>query len=240
MFMVPTAEHPLHIAVGKQSYRGRQVAEKTHSEAKSELQARQRAWLQEVVKATGMKPSQLAGVAGVSDTTLTRLLNNPTYRHTLTQLTIDRIKEKFQVPGPEEFAAVKGGIIGLGEAERLDVSALPAATARVIAAMLADRSSVEAWRLKTPALEQIGYLPGDVLMVDLRADPKPQDAVCAQVLDYTRGGLHTVFRVYDPPFLVGASSDRTAYKPLLVDNDRVIVKGVVVESLRPHRLSDTR
>lgn len=236
----PTLD-PLHIAVGAQTYRSMTVTDKGRSQAKVELQTRQRAWLQEVVKSTGLKPSQIAGVAGVSDTTLTRLLNNPGYRHTLTQLTIDRIKLSFKVPGPEEYATQgRLGMIGFGDAERFDARHEPEGLARVLAAMLADRTAVDPWRLKTNALELVGYLPGDLVLVDLNAVPKPQDVVCAQVIDWTRGGAETVFRVYDPPFLVAAATDRTGYKPLLVDNDRVIVKGVVVESVRPHRLSATK
>lgn len=79
-----------------------------------------------------------------------------------------------------------------------------------------------------------------MVVVDVTATPAPQDAVCAQVHDFKGGGHETVWRVFMPPYLVGASHDRTAYKPLLVDNDRVIVRGVIVESLRPHRLSATR
>lgn len=241
MFTVPTSLDPLHIAVGAQAYRGRGMADKGRTAAKQEVQARQRAWLQEVVKATALKPSQIAGVAGVSDTTLTRLLNNPDYRHTLTQITIDRIKTAFKVPGPEEYASQgRPGMVGFGEAERFDVTREPEGVGRVVVALIDGRNAVDPWRLKTSALELVGYLPGDLVLVDLNAVPKPQDAVCAQVYDWAHGGAETVFRVYDPPFLVAAASDRTGYKPILVDNDRVVVKGVVVESVRPHRLSATK
>lgn len=217
------------------------MADKGRTEAKQEVQARQRAWLQEVVKATKLRPSQIASQAGVSDTTLTRLLNNPDYRHTLTQITIDRIKDSFKVPGPEEYASQgRLGMVGFGEGERFDIKHEPAALTGVVAALIAKRNAVDPWRLKTSALELVGYLPGDIVLVDLNAEPKPQDAVCAQVYDWTRGGAETVFRIYDPPFLVAAAADRTGYKPLLVDNDRVVVKGVIVESVRPHRLSATK
>jgi hypothetical protein len=213
----------------------------TRSQAKRELQERQRVWLQEVIKATGKKPSQIAGVAGVSDTTLTRLLNKADYVGTLSQLTIDRIKEAFKVPGPEEYATTRrGALIGLAEAERFDFRHEPKNLARLVETMVGDRQAADPWRLKTSALEMVGYLAGDLVIVDLNAHPSPQDVVCAQVYDWQRGAAETVFRVFDPPFLVGASNDRTAYKPLLVDNERVVIKGVVVESFRPHRLSATR
>lgn len=211
------------------------------SQLKKELQARQRAWLQEVVRITGLSLTQIARKSDVSDTTLTRLVNRPNYDGTLTQLVIDRIKETFKVPGPEEYASARRPLLGgFGEAERFDMQAEPPALAKVIAALLGGRAAVDAWRLKTAALEEVGYLPGDIVLVDLNAQPMPQDAVCAQVYDWTRGGAETVWRVFDPPFLVAAARERTAYKPLLVDNERAIIKGVIVESLRPHRLSATR
>lgn len=211
------------------------------SELKRDLQARQRAWLQEIVKATGKSVSVIAVASGVSDTTLTRLANNPDYEGTLSQLTIDRIKSTFNVPGPEDHAGGRrAAVLGFAEAERIDVAAEPAGIARVLKDLLAAKPALAPWRLKTNALEGAGYLPGDVVLVDLSETPAPQDVVCAQVYDWQRGGAETVFRVFMPPYLVGAAHDRTAYKPLLVDGDRVIVKGVVVESFRPHRLSATR
>lgn len=209
--------------------------------AKRAVLERQRAWLQQIVKSTGEKASTIAGQSGVSDTTLTRLLNNPDYRHTLTQVTIDRIKKRYGVPGPEEYASQgRPSMPGFGEAERFDARRETPALAHIVEALVGGRNAHDVWRLKTEALTQSGYLAGDLVVVDLNLVPAAQDVVCAQVYDWTRGVAETVFRVYDPPFLVGAALDRTAYKPLLVDQDRVIVKGVVVESFRPHRLSAVR
>jgi transcriptional regulator with XRE-family HTH domain len=211
------------------------------SDTKRRLQQEQQRWLQEIVNATGMKLSQIAVRAGVSDTTLTRLANDETYGGTLSPLTIERIKESLRVPGPEEYGARRpGGFAGFAEAERFDGEREPQALAAAVMTLIGDRPAIDPWRLKTEALIEAGYLPGDIVLVDLNATPEPQDAVCAQVYDWQRGAAETVWRVFDPPFLVGAARDRTAYKPLLVDNERVVVKGVLMESLRPHRLSKAR
>lgn len=82
------------------------------SEIKRSIQARQRAWLQEVVRVTGKSASAIAGLSEVDDTTLTRLLNNPEYRSTLSQFTIDRIMATFKVPGPEDLGGKRGGVLG--------------------------------------------------------------------------------------------------------------------------------
>lgn len=240
MFTAPRHTDLLHIAAGTHAYRGRVVnSPPSRTEAKKAIQDRQRAWLQEIVNGTGLKLSQLAQEAGVSDTTLSRLANNPEYRGTLSQLTINRIVEKFSVPGPDEYGAQRRPILpGFSEAERVEYR-VDDPSAAAIKSIIAGRT-LDPWRLKTSALEDAGYLPGDVVFVDPNATPEPQDVVCAQVYDWGRGRAETVWRVFDPPFLVGASKDRTAYKPVLVDNDRVMIKGVVVQMVRPHRLSAAR
>lgn len=211
---------------------------------KAGVQARQRAWLLEVLDKTRLKPSQLATNAGVSDTTITRLLNSESYTGTLAPETVERIKATYRVPGPEEYASSRRSqMIGLSEASRIDPRKERGDLAAIISAIIRQRPGVDAWRIKTMALEGVGYLPGDIVFVETLADgelPKPQDAVCAQVVDYQHGAAETVWRVYDAPFLVGAANDRTAYKPLLVDGDRVKIFGVIRESYRPHGLSATR
>jgi transcriptional regulator with XRE-family HTH domain len=210
----------------------------SRTEAKQAIQDRQRTWLQELVKETGLKVSQLAAEAGVSDTTLSRLVNNPEYRGTLSQLTINRLVEKFNVPGPDEYGAQRRPILpGFSEAERVNYGADSDGAA--VQALIAGRT-LDPWRLRTNAIEDVGYLPGDVVLVDPNAQPASQDVVCAQVYDWTRGRAETVWRVFDPPFLVAASKDRSLYKPVLVDNDKVMIRGVVVQMIRPHRASAAR
>lgn len=213
----------------------------SRSQAKKDLQTRQRAWLDEIVQMTGEKPSTIAENAGVSDTTLTRLLYNKDYSGTLTQVTIDRIKARYKVPGPEETTKSRGAtLLSFSEAERLEDKREEPALLRVIAAITERHVNVEPWRLKTTSLELAGFLAGDIVFVDTAATPQAQDAVCAQIADYGRGSAETIWRIFDPPYLVGAAHDRTAYKPILIDHDRVKVRGVIVDSLRPHRLSTVR
>lgn len=241
MFTAPTQTDTPHIAVGKRAVRSGIVAGRGRTDVKRALQERQREWLAEILRATKLKPSQLAVEAGVSDTTLTRLLNNPEYTHTLSQLTIDRITSKFKLPGPEEFkTGGRGALLGFAEAERFVAENDSTGAGQIVTAMLQGRVGVDPWRLRTLSLEAAGYLPGDIVFVDLNAEPRAHDAVCAQVYDWARGAAETVFRIYNPPFLIGASRDQLAYKPLLVDNERVVLKGVVVQSFRPERLSAPR
>jgi SOS-response transcriptional repressor LexA len=88
--------------------------------------------------------------------------------------------------------------------------------------------------LRSRSLESAGYMPGDILMVDLNGRPEPGDVVCAQIYDRS-GKAETIFRIYEHPFLVAATLDGRLMKPHLVDNDRVVIRGVVIASLRERR-----
>ena len=214
------------------------------TEKKKNIQDRQRNWLLEVLDKVKLKPSPFAINAGVSDTTITRLLNDENYRGTLGPETIERIKDAYKVPGPEEYASSRRSpLIGMSEASRFELRREKGELSAIVEAILRGRPHVDAWRLKTQALENAGYLPGDIVFVEQLSAAQqamPQDAVCAQVVDYQHGAAETVWRVYDPPFLVAAAHDRTAYKPILVDGDRVKIAGVIRESFRPYSLSVTR
>lgn len=245
MFAAPQIIEPVQKRISDFANSGSQMTGTTkRSQTKKEIQERQRAWLRELAQALNMAPSAIAAGAHVSESTLTRILNSKGYTGTLTAETIERIKSAYKVPGPEEYAKNRHpALIGLSEASRFDARKEKGELGAIVQAILRDRDHVDPWRLKTMALEAAGYLPGDIVFVEALADgeqPKPQDAVCAQVVDYQHGAAETVWRVYLPPFLVAASLDRTAYKPLLVDGERVKIAGVIRESYRPHSLSATR
>lgn len=206
----------------------------SRTDAKKQLQDRQRDWLRQLVLQTGNKPSQIAKKAGVSDTTLTRLLNNPDYSGTLSEVTVERIKSAYTVPGPSQVVS-RGASMLIGEAERIDLSSLDVEASAALRAFLLNRDQVEFWKIGTSTLERAGYLPGDFVVVDPALEPRPHDAVKATVFDWNRGGSETVWRLYDPPFLISSTSHGHASKPLLVDGERVKVQGVIVACVRPHR-----
>jgi hypothetical protein len=72
------------------------------------------------------------------------------------------------------------------------------------------------------------------VLVDLNATPKPGDAVCAQVYDWKRMKAETVMRIFEkaPPIeiLLTKSLDPNLQEPLVVDGERVVVKGVILKS----------
>ena len=104
-----------------------------------------------------------------------------------------------------------------------------------IKALIGGRKAVDSCTIRTRALECIGYVPGDIVIVELGRPPAPGDVVCAQVYDWGRSEPETVLRIYEPPVLVSATLDEQLRRPLVVDNVRVIIKGVVLR----HRLRPT-
>jgi hypothetical protein len=207
------------------------------SDTTREIRAVQRVWIEKLASWTGLDPSIIATRAGLSGTTLTRPLNDEGYRGVLRPETIHRLVKEYKVPSPDEFA--RGALFPGEEAEPFDPRTVPADVARAVKALAAEHPGVEPWRLKGDVLIAVGYLPGDILLVDTTAVARAQDVVCAQAPNTDGSGppLVTIWRVYDPPWLIGASPDRTAHKPLPVDGERVVVKGVICQMIRPQRLS---
>ncbi len=222
------------------------------TDAKKALQEKHRAWIKELQRSTGLKLTPLATNAGLGETTLTRLFKDD-YHNTLSNLVIQALCDFYKVPGPDEYFSKRHrSSLGFGtdersfanfeEGELIDPSNSAAELEALWKILKAGRTSVEPWRLKARALEMAGYLPGDLLVVDtngIAATARAGDVVCAKVMQRRDGSAETVFRLFDPPFLVAAALEAAAFKPLLVDNDRVMIKGVVVGSARPWRAGDT-
>lgn len=105
MFAAPQLVKPVQKRISDFANSGSHMTGATkRSEAKKEIQERQRAWLRELTQALNMAPSAIAAGAEVSESTLTRILNSKGYTGTLTAETIERIKSTYKVPGPEEYA----------------------------------------------------------------------------------------------------------------------------------------
>jgi hypothetical protein len=81
----------------------------------------------------------------------------------------------------------------------------------------------------------VGYLPGDVLVVDMHRRARARDVVCAEVHARVGDRGDVVFRVFEPPFLAAKTPDDDERGAILVDDKLVIVRGVVVCALKPRR-----
>ena len=196
----------------------------------NEAEAQHR-YLQDVLARTGWTQTELASRAGLDPSTLSRFLSGQRQGHALRRSTIIKIGKVSGLAAPGEAPAIDQPV-GFAEAEATPLDIASSGAAEAIAALLRGRSNLDPWVLHSRALENAGYRPGDILIVGLSETPVAGDVVCAQVYDWTTGKAETVFRLFQPPYLLAATADAHLSRPHVVDGNRVIIKGVVLNSLR--------
>lgn len=190
-------------------------------------------WVDFILKSRNWSRNRLSKEAGINPSTLTKFYNGRDGTGLLQSYTIEKIEKASGIPAFETSLPTVAR--GLSEDESTRYEAEPASfVPPAVDALRGNRNGVDPWVLRSRGLEAAGYMPGDILVVDLNAAPRSGDVVCAQVYDRA-GKAETVMRVYEHPFLVAATFDPSLFKPLLVDNDRVMVRGVVVASFRERR-----
>jgi hypothetical protein len=198
-----------------------------------ETSRRHREYLRRVLDHTRMKLTPLAKAAGVSASSLSRVLkeNSTATLHGRTITKLERFSGVFLVGGE---TSAPSGLRGFAEdAERFDAESADPGVSAAITALIGSRQTAVPWTIRSRALECIGYLPGDIVIVDLGRRPAPGDIVWAEVYHLGRRDAEMVMRIYEPPILAAASLDQQVLRrPLMVDDARVTIKGVVL----PHRL----
>ena len=201
--------------------------------ARDETSRQHREYVLRIMKHTGMRLTPLAKAAGVSASSLVRLLKEGS-TSTLHADTLSKL-EKFS--GISPFALVDTLSTPRGFAEDavpFDAESADPATSAAIRALIGSREQADSRTICSRALEGLGYLPGDIVIVDLRRNPVPGDVVCAQVSELDRSEPETVMRIYRPPVLVAATFDEQLQRLLWVDDPRVKIEGVVLRHrLRP-------
>lgn len=198
----------------------------------TDLRQKQVDWIDAHLAMRGWTLTELSRRARVASTTLTRWRaeEGEDKGHVLSSRTVAAI-ERVLGARAYEMPTADGRAFAESEAEPYRAESGTAAEAAV-AAITGGRNAVDPWILRTRSLDLRGYLPGDVVIVDLNARPGAGDVVCAQVYDWQRGRAETVFRIYEPPVLVAASTDAAQARPYVIDDQTVMVRGVVTGSLR--------
>ena len=193
-----------------------------------------REFVRNVVEKTKTPPTRIATDLGIAPSTLTRLLNDADDgKATLRATTIAKLERYSGLAAPTLELADGGKIAVFREdAIPFEPAGADAAVTAAIRAIVGTRKNIDAWTIRSRALECAGYMPGDTVLVDLSATPRAGEPACAQVYDWRGGSAETVMRIYEPPYLVAATFDQALRKPLLVDDERVIIKGLIL----PHRL----
>lgn len=198
----------------------------------SDVLSEQVRWVRAVMAHLGgISANDLAKRAGFSASTLQRPLSDPDWPHALSGKTIAKIAAAAGLK-PLEYPS-RGGFTEV-EAEPFafeETDAIGQNFDRAVRELTRGRNGRDAWTSRSSALEAIGIRSGDVMIVDQNLSAMPKDIVCAQVYDWPRMRAETVFRVYEPPFLLTASPSGTS-RPLMVDGDKVVIRGVVDAVLR--------
>lgn len=107
--------------------------------AASELIDVHRKWVLEIGEALGLSPTQIAKKAGLTPTTLTRLVNVPDHPHALSSTTINKIVRQFGVAPPvsPDFGAFRQAVAQAVTALHRQ-SALQSARPDVVASTILD------------------------------------------------------------------------------------------------------
>ncbi len=199
----------------------------------SKSREEQSAWVRAVAAYLGVSLTELARRARLAPSTLQRPLNDPHWNGLLSGKTMAAVAE---VAGlrPYEYPARMRGMAEPDAQpfvydERNDAADN---VDRAVRELCRGRNGRDPWVMKSFALELAGVLPGTVMIVDLNVTPRPHDIVCAQIYDWSGTKTETVFRIFEPPFLVAHSVRTGPEKPVMVDNSTVIIKGVVTTVLR--------
>jgi hypothetical protein len=198
------------------------------------VRRKQLAWVNATLLANGWKPTNLARISGFDPSTLSRFLADPLNKAQLNSTVVQKIALAGGIPPYLTEPPTQQR--GFAESEATPYVAEDNAIAAAVAGFQVQGPAIDAWVMKSRALEFAGYLPGDVLVVDMNATPRDGDTVCAQLYD-RQGQAETAFRIYEKPFLVAASADAALRRPVLIDGERAIVRGVVVASLRNRKTS---
>ena len=192
-------------------------------------------WIAAIAQHLQLSASELARRAGLATSTITRYLNDQTGAIGISQRSLDAISQysgflPHQMPGAARAH-------GFSEPEAVPYSydateVRPEWLDGAVAAVIGDATHKAAWVMKSSALDMIGIMPRDIMVIDMNRSPSAKDIVCVQITDFATGSAETLFRYYDAPFAVARSAKLGHIKPLLVDNEAIQIRGVVVASFR--------
>jgi hypothetical protein len=173
-------------------------------------------WLQGLSRSTGMTLSAIAREAEVSTTTVTRYVNDPSYKFDLARRTIRKIEERFGSRAPVSS--------GMGDQVRTGFETRPS---REPAEPKAPLTVI----VSDDALDLRGIRKGDVCNLDPALEARPGDLVLAEL----QNSLHRrerIVRIFSPPYLLAHSTSGELNRPLLIEPGRVRVLGPLVKLTR--------
>lgn len=186
-----------------------------------------RVWLQDIKDEMNISAIKLAELAGTSANTIYRALDvEGEFMPSMTTLT--KVSQKLGRPLPTIFAPQSQ--VTADHIRPYNQGLVPENPSNFI--MLTAEQDRQFWRVNDRALELEGYMPGDFVLVDPSVKPATGDVVCASVASQQNKAEETVLRLYEAPYLLSRSMDRSIDPaPILVDRSVHII-GTAVQLLR--------
>lgn len=188
-------------------------------------------WIKAVAAHLNLSPSRLALNSKCAASTVTRYLNDTTNTIGISQKTLDAIARYsgyavHKMPGQNGRSHSSDDAIAISE-----VQGIPDWIVSAVEKAINGKNGREALVIKSWTLDLAGILPDDVIVIDQAQRPKAGDVVCAQIHD-DDGSPETIIRLYDAPYIITHSAKLGAQKPLMVDEDRVTIRGVAIATMR--------
>jgi transcriptional regulator with XRE-family HTH domain len=187
-------------------------------------------------KALGARIAEAREAKGIRrQAQLARMLNPPVTRSSVaqwesgyTEPSARNLRQLSEILGVSlEWLGLASSAAGRSvtpEGELVDLKSLPTASARLLSAAMTSKKS-EVWLLNSDAMGAL-YHPGDYLIVEVGARPQIRDIVLAEV------DKIPVFRMYLAPYLFSLPAGGQPAKSILIDSNRVILRGVVTRALK--------
>ncbi len=202
-----------------------------------------RAYIRHACDMAGLSATALAKRAGIAPSTLNRFLNDDPPPSVPGNATLKKIADaagvapigRYNESGSAGFSEDQAAFIG--DMTRFQTTDLNHPGEALLSALGARHPHASLWQVEGDTMELKGLMGGDFAVVDLATEPETGRIVVAQLYDWHAGTAKTVFRLYDPPFLVAACRDPVKYKPELT-GEKAQVKGTVLCSFRLYDSAD--
>lgn len=206
----------------------RQMRVPRRSDTKQLQRTRQKAYIADVLDATGVSKTALGKLIGAGEGTITQFLDDDRHSGTLDGGLLQALVDWSGIPYPAIEPQVK--FRGFRE-DAVPYQAAPPKAAKVdpIRALMGDRLNAHAWVMKVD-LPGACVRQGDIVIVDGEAEPRDGDLVCCQFEEGMTAT--TVFRLLTEPFLMSAQTNAAAEKPELRNNTTRRIVGVVTNVVR--------
>jgi len=197
-----------------------------------------RDWLTGIMIQHDVTASEIARKALLSESTLTRFMNPKGPGNVLREASIAKIERAYRTTRPSTLRGMSDRKTTTPDftipGQKPGAPSAMSASEQLETIMNKDYETLEAFVVADRALDLSGYLPDDIILVDLNRAPEAGDVVALRFYTGPSRAPIITLRIFDTPFLTAHSTDETMRRPILQDPDRIEILGVVTTAMR-HR-----